>query len=212
MEHFVPERKIFSQATDEVPCALSNLGIGEMPDDHSLTVIEKFVSLLFQPNTAISDVEPLRWWLFKTKQAQSEKLPPTKDDLRQAILMSHFQMVVWNNNRVPNLIIPSPGNYGWKIEGDHWVPVMTTKLPAPDAVIHLVKCGCMKIDCATGRCSCRVAGLSCTKLCSCSDSDQDCVNCELLSQAHEDDEDENVQDEGQDDVLDDLDIDEELNV
>ena len=35
MEHFVPERKVFSQATDKVPSALSNLGIGEMPDDQS---------------------------------------------------------------------------------------------------------------------------------------------------------------------------------
>ena len=39
--------------------------------------------------------------------------------------------------------------------------------PAPDAVLHLVKCTCAKEKCSTNRCQCWRAGLKCTDLCSC---------------------------------------------
>lgn len=47
--------------------------------------------------------------------------------------------------------------------------------PAPDAVLHLVKCGCKKDRCANNSCKCRKAGLQCTNLCSCTDNEED--NC-----------------------------------
>ena len=61
-------------------------------------------------------------------------------------------------------------------EDNDWVPVMTTELPAPDAVIHLIKCGCIKSKCSTKQCQCRNADLSCTDMCSCSDSGNECIN------------------------------------
>ena len=48
--------------------------------------------------------------------------------------------------------------------------------PAPDAVLHLIKCRCTK-GCGTNRCQCRKAGLNCTDLCACGDDDEPCVNC-----------------------------------
>ena len=51
--------------------------------------------------------------------------------------------------------------------------MMTQLQPAPDAVLHLVKCGCIKSRCSTNRCQCRKAGLNCTDLCSCSDEGVD---------------------------------------
>ena len=55
---------------------------------------------------------------------------------------------------------------------------MPTKFqPAPDAVLHLVKCGCVKERCLNNRCQCRKAGLNCTDLCSCNDAnDETCEN------------------------------------
>ena len=61
-------------------------------------------------------------------------------------------------------------------EDNDWVPVMTTELPAPDAVIHLIKCGCIKSKCSTKQCQCRNADLSCTDMCSCSDNGNECIN------------------------------------
>ena len=51
------------------------------------------------------------------------------------------------------------------------MPVMTTLQPAPDAVLYLVKCGCGKDKCGNNRCSCQRAGIMCTDLCSCSNSE-----------------------------------------
>ena len=48
---------------------------------------------------------------------------------------------------------------------------MTPLLPAPKAVIELVKCGCTKSRCSSNRCNCRKAQLSCTDLCCCCEND-----------------------------------------
>ena len=72
---------------------------------------------------------------------------------------------------VPEQQLPSPETFGWRLDGDKWVPVMTTLTPAPDAVVQLVRCGCTKSKCSSNRCSCRKANLNCTDLCSCFDVD-----------------------------------------
>jgi len=94
----------------------------------------------------------LKWSLFKKKQAQSERLPPIHGALREAILRAHYQTMVWNNDKVSNSNIPSPENYGWKKDNDDWLPVMTTTPPAPEAIIEMVKYGCVKQQCSTNRC------------------------------------------------------------
>ena len=119
------------------------------------------------PKTKMSRVKDLRWWLFKKRQAQSEILPPTEDALHSAILRSHYQMIVWNNDKVANPELPSPGNYGWNMINNEWVAVMATEKPASEAVLHLVKCGCTKTQCTTMQCNCKKAGLYCTDLCMC---------------------------------------------
>ena len=83
--------------------------------------------------------------------------------------------MVWNNDIVANPDIPSPENYGWEKHKNRWLPVMTKLPPAPDAIIHLVKCGCTK-QCASNRCQCRKNGLSCTDLCSYDEEDEPCQN------------------------------------
>ena len=45
--------------------------------------------------------------------------------------------------------MPQPDGAGWKKEVDEWSPVMTSQVPAPQAIIHLDKCGCQTIDTST---------------------------------------------------------------
>ena len=123
----------------------------------------------------MTTVDELRWFLFRKKQAQADRLPPTKDALHHAIMRSHFQMMVWNNDIEPNPELPSPSEYGWDLKDGVWVPVMSTQAPAPISILQLVKCGCSKERCSTNRCQCRKNGLLCTDICSCSDND-DCEN------------------------------------
>ncbi|XP_028412052.1 uncharacterized protein LOC114534781 [Dendronephthya gigantea] len=180
--------RIFDESDDNVLSALARLGTSNLPSDEIITSIAKFVCQLFVPKTEIDSLKALRWWLFTKKQATSQQLPPTDAALHQAVLRAHYQLIVWNNDTVPNPTLPSPENYGWKWdEGNKiWCPVMTTLPPAPRAIIHLVKCKCAKEKCATNRCGCKKVGLKCTDLCGCSASD----NCMNKSENDDDNDDE----------------------
>lgn len=189
---------VFNEASDEVIQSISQLGTSNLPSDDSLNAVEKFVCQLFLPKTDIYSLKALRWWLFTKKQARSQQLPPTKAALHQAVLRAHYQLLVWNNDRVANPVLPSPENYGWSWEEAEkaWTPVMTTFPPAPQAIIHLVKCKCAKDRCANNRCQCRKAGLKCTDLCVCSVSGDDCKN---KSEEDSDDDDDDDYDDSDDD-------------
>ena len=86
---------------------------------------------LHVPNTQIKTVSKLRWSLFRKKQAQSEKLPPTQAALREAIMRTNYQALIWSLNSVPSPDLPPPQEYSWKLEDDQWVPIMTCLPPAP---------------------------------------------------------------------------------
>ena len=95
-------------------------GTSYIPSNETVAAIEWLVCQFYLPKTNISNVTELRlWWLFKKKQVQSERLPPTFAALYQAILHAHYQLLVWNNNDVTNQVLPSPSDFGWKWEEDN---------------------------------------------------------------------------------------------
>ena len=102
------------------------------------------------------------------------------------ILWAHYQMMVWNSDTITNPELLSSQNYGWWMDKDEWLPVMTTLAPAPEAVTQLVKCGCSKEWCSTHCCQCHIAGLHCTDLCNCSDTEK-CKNASEEQNVLEDD-------------------------
>ena len=59
------------------------------------------------------------------KQAQSDRLPLTHAALVQAMLRTHFNIMVWNKDVVPNPVLPSLSEYGWAMKDKEWVPVTT---------------------------------------------------------------------------------------
>ncbi|KAL9964901.1 hypothetical protein ACROYT_G028610 [Oculina patagonica] len=91
-------------------------GSEEQPDVEIKSGIEKFVCQIYVPKTDLTTVKELRWSLFKKKQAESDRLPPTQAALHQAIMRAHFQLMVWNKDAVPNPLLPSPSDYGWAME------------------------------------------------------------------------------------------------
>jgi len=54
-----------------------------------------------------------------------------------------------------------PSEWGWKVQEEKLVPVMTDKSPAPDALIKMIHCDC-SVGYNTLRCTCRKHGLECT--------------------------------------------------
>ena len=57
-----------------------------------------------------------------------------------------------------------PSEWGWKVQGEKLVPVMTDKSPAPDELIKIIRCNC-SVGCNNLRCTCRKHGLECTSAC-----------------------------------------------
>ena len=113
--------KAFQEASQDVITALANLGTSEQQSAETMAAIEKLICKLYVPKTTITTVKDLRWWLFKKKQAQSEKLPPTQAALQQTV--TNYQVMIWNNDIVPQLQLPSLDNFGWKLEDNKWLPV-----------------------------------------------------------------------------------------
>jgi len=81
--------KAFLNVDEDVVEEMARLATAPTPSDKTMKAIEKFVCKLYVPNTSYSTVKDLRWWLFRKKQAQSERLPPTQGALREAVLHAH---------------------------------------------------------------------------------------------------------------------------
>ena len=58
-----------------------------------------------------------------------------------------------DDDTIRYLNILSPEKCGWKKDNE-WLPVMMTTPPAPEAIIEMVKCGCVKQRCSTNWCQC----------------------------------------------------------
>ena len=89
-----------------------------------------------------------------------ERLPPTPSACKFHSLRTYYQVMEWMGGC--DEMVPS--EWGWKVEGDKLVPVMTDKRPAPDALIQMIHCNCLE-GCITLRCTCRRHGLECTSAC-----------------------------------------------
>ena len=168
--------KAFYQSTKDVIAAFAELGTASNVSIATLSGIEKFVCNLYMPNARFSQVKDVRWWLFENKQVQSESLPSTHTALFEGINRAHFQALVFEFNTILNPLLPSPQGYGWELKDNEWSPVMSQLLPASKAILQLVKRACAKTRCSTNRCQCRKAGLVCTDLCQCPETDDPCDN------------------------------------
>ncbi len=157
--------------------AFVRLGTSPKVDDNMSEALEEFVCCLYrQKGSRTTELAALRWELFKTSQAEADRLPPTKAALLQHSLRAAYQSIVWAHLEDANPTYPAPNQFGWKELNDTYIPVVTTMEPAPKAVVELVRCNCQVSQCSTARCTCRKASLVCTELCKCSLHDNTCEN------------------------------------
>ena len=170
-----------------------------MPSAETVKSLEKLVCHVYSPKAEFDDIGKLRWQLFKQSQAEAEKMPPTKDVLKYHILRAHYQAMVWSQAAIPQPTLPQPTMFGWKTEGEVFVPIITAQKVAPDTVLELVSCGCGISRCKTNICSCRKQGLVCTEMCKCEGTDDKCCNNRVINLMGDDEND------GDDDELSDSD-------
>ena len=139
---------------------------GQIQQD-ALATIERFVVLLYSKTLDVETVNEARQVLFSKGNRQLENIPPTHDALIEHVKRATYQAGhVWAQALNPEPQLPSPGAWGWKRDGQCWIPRWTTLPEASDACRKLLKCGCQKS--CSGRCKCGQANLDCTQLCGCS--------------------------------------------
>lgn len=162
-----------------VVVALSKLGrLDDFLDDDRLS-IEKFICQVYVPGTKISDIGELRWWMFTKKETHGENLPPTRASLTPYVDRVRYQAIEWYRADQPYPDLPSPLHFGWecKEKNDHYAPVMCMLPCAPETVLQLIRCSCVKRKCAPP-CKCLSHNLKCTELCVCGGDEDMCDNCD----------------------------------
>lgn len=163
-------------------CIPAELESNELPAQ--VKGLEHFVCHVYSLKGPIS-LPSLRWELFRSKNLEGEMLPPTRATLLPHILRANYMTMRDKSYQTNCPELPPLEENGWTLEKGLYVPVRCLALPAPKAVIELIKCGC-KTGCQ-GRCSCSKNGLPCTPLCKCYGGD--CVNT-ILEKIRESDSDE----------------------
>ena len=80
--------------------------------------------------------------LFTKKQLEAEKLPPTKNAFKCHLSHAHFQLLIWSSACYYRVDYVDPLHYGWQLEDDKLVTIMTDLNIAPLEVVELVACKC----------------------------------------------------------------------
>lgn len=135
--------------------------------DHDLSRLERYVILLYDRTSDMTDVNRARKHLF-AKGRQLDRIPPTKAALLEHAKRSAYQAGhVWAQSLVANQQLPQPSAWGWtEITENRWIPFWTALPEASKSCKELIKCNCKK-SCRPP-CKCSSASLPCTELCNCS--------------------------------------------
>ena len=91
------------------------------------------------------------------------------------IKRSHYVAFIWENCVIGNPPQLNPCEYGWeRNEGKKSLrPTMLQNgiKIAPDEILQTTRCKCVSTQCNKNKCSCVRAGLNCSELCDCQQSD-----------------------------------------
>lgn len=93
-----------------------------------------------------SDVNSVRYQLFKSGKYEEQLLPPNQDSLDQHIRRANFQYYIWRHAMQPVLNMPTFYNHGWKVDDEGNIAVEWMTIPAaPDSILEFVHCKCAKL-------------------------------------------------------------------
>ena len=159
--------RVFPEVT-EAFIELSSSGITTIRDE-LFELLERFVIVLYDRTSQLTDINNARKDLFTRKgRFKHASLPPTNAALTEHAKRAAYQSAhVWGQCMKPQMMLPSPKDWGWSKLDDMWVPHWTELPEASKGCRELIKCGCKKGCTATGRCGCSRVRMPCTPLCSC---------------------------------------------
>lgn len=131
-----------------------------------ITAGEKALAIIYNGKST-DTLDSLRHQRFCEKVASKswqhvkpQTLPPTSEAAKFHSLRVYFQVQQWKRSE-DNL---DPMDWGWQKCNDGFVPLQTTRAPAPENLLRIIRCNC-KTDCSTTKCSCRKHNIECTPAC-----------------------------------------------
>ena len=180
----------YLKADDDMVDAFAMLCKDAELSEDLYTTLARFVCSGYCPSGVnISSIPELRWHLFCKNMAENDKLPPTVGALRQHIMRVHIQAYVWGQAAISQQTFLDPLKNGFhKDTSGQLKPTTTDILPAPKAIIEMIRCQC-KTECSSQRCSCRAKNLTCTDLCMCSTSCENDEDSNIERHDHDSDDD-----------------------
>ena len=138
--------KIFLQSDNKVLDSFFALGSREINPTDCFVVdgLVKYVMKLYCSGCPadIDNLGKLRWFMLSKYQTESEKNPPMLGAFIFKILRSHYISLVWRTCDEPKPSLPSSCEFGSRSNNDSYQVVTTKELPAPEALIELIFCGC----------------------------------------------------------------------
>ena len=189
---------IYLKSDHSILSALPMLSQTSEVTKDQLSDLARFLCAAYLPKgVQIDNILKLRQYLFCKQITESDKLPPTFAAFKEHVLTAHVQARVWDqvDTAWQELLDPLLNGY-YKDESGQLRPITTKSLPAPEAIIAMVRCKCKK-DCTYNRCSCKLQALPCTELCHCGtdwQNDEDSQDIAFLSDSDNDSEDDdNIQ-------------------
>jgi len=135
----------------------------EALDERQFALVEKFFVSLYGGSVEKS-INQVRRQNFSHNQ-NVERLPPTREALRQHVARAIYQSGIWTSAGKPKIQPPDPQEFGWINCGGALFPKWTKNKDVPEALTCLTKCACQKT--CSKACSCMKNDLSCTELCKC---------------------------------------------
>lgn len=161
--------------------------------------LEAFTCHMYVSKGSSCDVNECRYQLFYAKRGEvnSAHLPPCMDCLHLHAQRANYQAGIWRRSLQCEPDVPSPKDCGWMIDDEGHLDIQwMTGLPAPAAVLELMKCNCSR-SCDARSCPCIANNLKCTPMCrlpTCSnqmaDEEDDIIQPDLEDEEDAEDDDE----------------------
>ncbi len=87
--------KSFPEVTD---ACIELLGMSNELSEESMPLLERFIVLMYNRTSEVTEVNEARKQLFTKKSRTLENIPPTKAALVQNIRRTYFQAIIWNQS------------------------------------------------------------------------------------------------------------------
>ena len=114
-----------------------------------------------------------------TSHLRPEMLPPTEAAVKHHTFRVYVQVHQWRNLSISSI---DPVGWGWKIENNLLVPIMTDLDPAPPDILNFIRCKCKassQRQCFSNICSCKKNSLHCVAACA------ECHGCDCENVSHD---------------------------